>query len=89
MVADTMAQALERIPCDLVFMDVQMPVLDGYEATRQIHKPHSTVLNHNIPVIAMTANAMHGNAWRLYERKFIQIDCTTGVVRGIGEMIRY
>jgi len=39
-------------------MGAQMTVLDGYEAMRQIRKPQSTVLNHDIPVIAMTANAM-------------------------------
>ena len=43
-------------------MDVQMPVLDGYEATRQIHKPHSTVFNHNIPVIVM-----HGDRGKCLE----------------------
>jgi PAS domain S-box-containing protein len=54
-------KALENIPYDLVLMDVQMPVMDGFEATRQIRDPHSAVLNHNIPVIAMTANALQGD----------------------------
>jgi CheY-like chemotaxis protein len=54
-------QALESVPYDLVFMDCQMPELDGYEATRAIRSPESAVLNHRIPIIAMTANAMQGD----------------------------
>lgn len=54
-------KALENIPYDLVLMDVQMPVMDGYEATRRIRDPKSKVLNHDVPVIAMTANALQGD----------------------------
>ncbi len=53
--------ALEHLAYDLVFMDCQMPVMDGYEATRHIRDPHSKVKDHAIPVIAMTANAMIGD----------------------------
>ncbi len=53
--------ALETLPYNLVLMDVQMPVMDGYEATRQIRSPESAVKNHQIPIIAMTANAMQGD----------------------------
>jgi signal transduction histidine kinase/ActR/RegA family two-component response regulator len=42
---------------DLVLMDCQMPEMDGFEATRVIRDPSSGVLDHKIPVIAMTANA--------------------------------
>ncbi len=54
-------RALESIPYDLVLMDVQMPEMDGYEATRHIRDPHSGVLNKQVPIIAMTAHAMQGD----------------------------
>jgi signal transduction histidine kinase/DNA-binding response OmpR family regulator len=53
--------AIQTIPYDLVLMDVQMPEMDGLEATRQIRAPHSTALNRNVPIIAMTANAIQGD----------------------------
>lgn len=55
-------QALEMHPYDLVLMDVQMPEMDGFEATKIIRNPHSQVLNHNVPVIATTAHAMDGDS---------------------------
>ena len=55
---------LEREDFDLVFMDCQMPVLDGYEASKRIRDPLSSVRNHAIPVIAMTAHAMAGDRER-------------------------
>ena len=65
--ADTVAdgaeavRALETLPYDLVLMDVQMPVMDGLEATRQIRNLDSAVRNHQVPIIAMTARAMQGD----------------------------
>jgi PAS domain S-box-containing protein len=50
--------ALENIPYDVVLMDVQMPELDGVDATRIIRNDKSLVLNHAIPIIAMTAHAL-------------------------------
>lgn len=46
---------------DLVFMDCQMPVMDGYAATREIRKLPRDHPNHNIPVIALTGHASDGN----------------------------
>ncbi len=51
-------RALEILDYDLVLMDCQMPEMDGYEATAAVRNPHSKVLNHHVPIIAMTANAM-------------------------------
>ncbi|MBV1952282.1 MAG: response regulator, partial [Cycloclasticus sp.] len=53
--------ALTHTPYDLVFMDCQMPVMDGYEATGYIRDPKSSVKDHALPIIAMTANAMQGD----------------------------
>ena len=54
-------ESLERFDYDLVLMDCQMPVMDGYEATRTIRNLNSNVRNHNIPIIAITANVMKGD----------------------------
>jgi PAS domain S-box-containing protein len=54
-------KALETIPYDLVLMDVQMPEMDGLEATRRIRSQASAVRNRAIPIIAMTAHAMQGD----------------------------
>lgn len=54
-------RALECIPYDLVLMDVQMPEMNGIDATRVIRDMDSEVLNHAVPIIAMTAHAMKGD----------------------------
>lgn len=41
---------------DMILMDVQMPIMNGYEATRAIRRS-SNVLGQSIPIVAMTANA--------------------------------
>ena len=57
-------EALERLkqhPYDIVLMDIQMPEMDGYEATRHIRQSISETIPREIPIIAMTANAMKGD----------------------------
>ncbi|MEI6654647.1 MAG: ATP-binding protein [Verrucomicrobiota bacterium] len=54
-------QALASHPYELVFMDMQMPVMDGLEATRLIRGPLSAAINPQVPIIAMTANTLQGD----------------------------
>ncbi|WP_018125138.1 PAS domain-containing protein [Desulfovibrio oxyclinae] len=54
-------EMLEVKPFDLVFMDVQMPVLDGVEAVTSLRSGLAGELNRDVPVIALTAYAMNGD----------------------------
>ena len=53
--------ALAHIHYDLVLMDCQMPVMDGYETTALVRSGESPALDIAIPIIAMTANTMAGD----------------------------
>jgi len=57
--------ALERTPYRLVFMDCQMPRMDGYEAVRRLRRAEQQSGAH-VPVIALTANAMPGDLERCH-----------------------
>jgi two-component system, cell cycle response regulator DivK len=58
-----LARARSDAP-DLILMDISLPELDGWEATRRLKADKST---RGIPVIALTAHAMTGDAERFFE----------------------
>jgi PAS domain S-box-containing protein len=69
-VAENGEQALERLRArawDIVLMDCQMPVMDGFEATRRWRAIESAGGSARVPVIALTANAMQGDRERCLE----------------------
>ncbi|WP_147821173.1 hybrid sensor histidine kinase/response regulator [Salidesulfovibrio onnuriiensis] len=56
--------ALKRRPYDVVLMDVQMPGMDGFEATLEIRSGKHEGVNSKVPIIALTAYAMWGDEQR-------------------------
>ncbi len=63
--ADTGQQALDMAtadPPDLVFMDIQLPGMDGLEVTRRLRK---NPLTQGVPIVALTALAMAGDEERV------------------------
>ena len=59
-------QILEEQPFDVVLMDVQMPEMNGFEATQHIRNKFNTPLN-NIPIIALTASVLKTDVDRCKE----------------------
>jgi len=56
--------ALKQVPYDIIFMDCQMPEMDGYEASRLIRlaeKESDVTWKSPVPIVAMTAHAMTGD----------------------------
>jgi CheY-like chemotaxis protein len=56
---------LQKEKVDLIFMDVQMPVLDGLETTRIIRTDPRFAASARVPIVALTAYAMAGDRERL------------------------
>ena len=61
-------EELNKNEYDLVFMDIQMPIMDGVEATKQIRNGETGKKNRNIPIVAMTAHAMKGDREKFLEQ---------------------
>ena len=66
---------VERTPPDLIFMDLKMPIMDGWEATRRIR---ALEIGKRIPIIALTAQAMAGD-----EQKALAAGCDDYVAKPI------
>ncbi len=72
---NTLKNLAENNPYDLVLMDLQMPIMGGYEATKHIREVPSLK---NLPIVAMTADAMEG-----VKEKCLQVGMTDFITKPI------
>jgi two-component system, sensor histidine kinase and response regulator len=82
-------EILEKQPFDIVLMDVQMPEMDGFEATKRIREKEKVSGAHQ-PIIALTAHAMKGDEERClaegmdgYVTKPIKLEELFSVIEGV------
>ncbi|MDD2236268.1 MAG: response regulator, partial [Kiritimatiellae bacterium] len=96
--------ALKKAPYDLVFMDCQMPIMDGYEATRKIRiwereggamcslppndSSASAAGNRLLPIIAITAHAMEGDREKCIDAGMSDYIAKPVTMEGIYAMLR-
>jgi signal transduction histidine kinase len=85
---DQAVEALRRHSFDIVLMDVEMPGLNGIEATRLIRRPETGCLAPDVPIIALTAHAMWGDEQRCihagmdhYVAKPVDIDTVAAIIQ--------
>lgn len=81
---------LREQPCDLVFMDLQMPVMDGLEATELIRHGEAGEALQDVKIIALTANALSDDEARCLEAgmdaylsKPLKIDTLKGAIQSL------
>jgi CheY-like chemotaxis protein len=86
--AQGVAMAQSERP-DIILMDLSLPVLDGWQATRQIKAAPNTK---HIPVIALTANAMAGDREKAlaagcddYDTKPVELPRLLGKIKNLAE----
>ncbi|MCG9791048.1 hybrid sensor histidine kinase/response regulator [Flavobacterium algicola] len=60
-------EILRNQTIDIILMDLQMPIMDGYEATTAIRNGKAGLLNSNVPIIAVTADVMETTKQRVFE----------------------
>ena len=58
---DALAAVVTRRP-DLILMDIQLPVMDGYEATKAIRSQEASTRSRRLPIVALTADAFDDDA---------------------------
>ena len=63
---------------DIVLMDIQMPVLDGFEATKQIREWEKSQNLPQVPIVALTAYALKEE-----QNKCIEVGCTSHMAKPI------
>ena len=88
-------EAWEKFPYDVILMDCQMPVMDGYQATREIRRREQLLPEEerrHVQIVAMTANAMHGDREKClsvgmdgYISKPIRIEAMQGALAGLAK----
>jgi signal transduction histidine kinase len=89
--AETGIQAVDALKAadfDLVLMDVEMPEMDGIEATRRVRNPETGCLDPAVPIVALTARAMWGDEQRCihagmddYVSKPVDVDTVAAIIQ--------